>query len=115
MNGTEKTRVWANGPAFYDNAELSNRIPGGQWTHLVIMVDGENSNTIKIFVNGVQQLEATGFPRVMTVAGDTNEFALGVNYWDTPFNGAIDELKVFTGTISNERINALYQEGSTAN
>jgi arabinan endo-1,5-alpha-L-arabinosidase len=115
MNGTEKTRVWANGPAFYDNAELSNRIPAGQWTHLVIMVDGENSNTIKIFVNGVQQLEATGFPRVMTVAGDTNEFALGVNYWDTPFNGAIDELKVFTGTISNERINALYQEGSTAN
>jgi arabinan endo-1,5-alpha-L-arabinosidase len=78
------------------------------------MVDGENNNTIKIFVNGVQQLESTGFPRVMTVAGDTNEFALGVNYWDTPFNGAIDELKVFTGTISNERINSLYQEGSTA-
>jgi len=79
------------------------------------MVDGENNNTIKIYVNGVQQLESTGFPRVMTVAGDTNEFALGVNYWDTPFNGAIDELKVFTGTISNERINSLYQEGSTAN
>ncbi|HCS65133.1 MAG TPA: beta-xylosidase [Cellvibrio sp.] len=115
MNGTEKTRVWANGPAFFDNAELSNRIPVGQWTHLVIMVDGDNNNTIKIFVNGAQQLEATGFPRVMTVAGDTNEFALGVNYWDTPFNGAIDELKVFTGTISNERINSLYQEGSTAN
>ncbi len=115
MNGTEKTRVWANGPAFYDNAELSSRIPAGKWTHLVIMVDGENNNTIKIYMNGVQQLESTGFPRVMTVAGDTNEFALGVNYWDTPFNGAIDELKVFTGTISNERINSLYQEGSTAN
>ncbi|MGV8834485.1 LamG-like jellyroll fold domain-containing protein [Cellvibrio sp.] len=114
MNGTEKTRVWANGPAFYDNAELSSRIPANQWTHLVVMVDGDNNNTIKIFVNGVQQLESTGFPRVMTVAGDTNEFALGVNYWDTPFNGAIDELKVFTGTISNERINSLYQEGSTA-
>lgn len=115
MNGTEKTRIWANGPAFYDTAELSNRIPVGQWTHLVVMVDGENNNTIKIYINGVQQLEATGFPRVMTVAGDTNEFSLGVNYWDTPFNGAIDELKVFTGTISNERINSLYQEGSTAN
>ena len=114
MNGTEKTRVWANGPAFYDNAELSSRIPAGQWTHLVLMVDGENNNTIKIFVNGVQQLESTGFPRVMTVAGDTNEFALGVNYWDTPFNGAIDELKVFTGTISAEKINSLYQEGTAA-
>ncbi len=115
MSGTAKTRVWANGPSFYDNAELSNRIPAGQWTHIVIMVDGENNNTIKLFVNGAQQLEATDFRRVMTVAGETNEFALGVNYWDTPFNGAIDELKVYTGTISTEKINSLFKEGSPAN
>lgn len=115
MAGTAKTRVWANGPAFYDNAELGNRIPAGQWTHIVIMVDGENNNTIKLFVNGAQQLEATDFRRVMTVAGETNEFALGVNYWDTPFNGAIDELKVYTGTISAEKINSLFKEGSPAN
>lgn len=116
MNGTEKTRVWANSPnGFYDNAELSNRIPAGQWTHLVVMVDGENNNTIKLYVNGTQQLEASGFPRVMTVAGETNEFALGVNYWDTPFNGAIDELKVYTGTISAEKISSLYKEGLPAN
>lgn len=114
MSGTAKTRVWANGPSFYDNAELSNRIPAGQWTHIVIMVDGENNNTIKLYVNGALQVEAADFRRVMTVAGDTNEFALGVNYWDAPYNGAIDELKVFTGTISTERINSLYQEGSTA-
>lgn len=115
MSGTGMTRVWANGPSFYDNAEMSKRIPAGQWTHIVIMVDGENNNTIKLYENGVLQVEGTDFRRVMTVAGDTNEFALGVNYWDTPFNGAIDELKVFTGTISNERINALYQEGVSAN
>jgi arabinan endo-1,5-alpha-L-arabinosidase len=113
MNGTNKTRVWANSGSFYDNAELSNRIPDKQWTHLVVMVDGE-TNTIKIYVNGSLQLEGAGFPRVMTVAGDTNEFALGVNYWDTPYNGAIDELKVFTGTISAEKINSLYQEGAAA-
>lgn len=112
MAGTAKTRVWANGPSFYDNAELANRIPVGQWSHIVIMVDGENNNTIKLYVNGALQLESPGFRRVMTVAGDTNEFALGVNYWDTPFNGAIDELKVFTGTISAEKINSLYQEGA---
>ena len=110
--GGISTRVWANGPGFYDNADLGSRIPAGQWTHMVIMVDGENNNTIKLYVNGVLQLESPGFNRVMTVAGDTNEFALGVNYWDTPFNGAIDELKVFTGTISIEKINALYQEGA---
>lgn len=111
MGGTS-TRVWANGPAFYDNADLGSRIPAGKWSHIVIMVDGENNNTIKLYVNGAMQLESPGFNRVMTVAGDTNEFALGVNYWDTPFNGAIDELKVFTGTISTEKINVLYQEGA---
>lgn len=112
MAGTGMTRVWANGPSFYDNAEMSKRIPAGQWSHIVIMVDGENNNTIKLYLNGALQVESPGFNRVMTVAGDTNEFALGVNYWDTPFNGAIDELKVFTGTISTEKINALYQEGA---
>ena len=110
--GGASTRVWANGPSFYDNADLGSRIPLGQWSHIVIMVDGENNNTIKLYVNGALKLESPDFRRVMTVAGDTNEFALGVNYWDTPFNGAIDELKVFTGTISTEKINALYQEGA---
>lgn len=114
MAGTGMTRVWANGLSFYDNAEMSKRIPEDKWTHIVIMVDGENNNTIKLYENGVLQVEAPGFNRVMTVAGDTNEFALGVNYWDTPFNGAIDELKVFTGTISAEKINSLYQEGAAA-
>ena len=115
MTGSNKTRLWANMGAFFDNAELGSRIPLNKWTHLVLMVDGEKNNTIKMYVDGALQLEAAGFPRVMTVAGETNEFALGVNYWDTPYNGAIDELKVFTGTISNERINSLYQEGLTAN
>lgn len=114
MTGSNKTRVWANSP-FYDKAELSSRIPANEWTHIVVMVDGENNDTIKIYTNGQLQIESTGFPRVMTVAGDTNEFALGVNYWDTPYNGAIDELKVFTGTISTEKINSLYQEGLPAN
>jgi arabinan endo-1,5-alpha-L-arabinosidase len=115
MNGTDKTRVWANSPnGFFDNAELSNRIPANEWSHVVVMVDGENNNTIKLYVNGELKHEANGFPRVMTVAGETNEFALGVNYWDTPYNGAIDELKIYTGTISSEKVTALYQEGVSA-
>lgn len=114
MAGTSKTRVWANSP-FYDKAELANRIPANEWTHIVIVVDGETNDTIRLYINGQQQLEATGFPRVMTHTGDANEFALGVNYWDTPFNGAIDELKIFTGTINKEKITSLYQEGLPAN
>src|SRR5690606_35904161 len=102
MNGTDKTRVWAAHGSYYDNGELADRIPQNKWTHLVITVDGDNSDALKIYINGALQLEATGFPRVFTVPGETNEFALGVNYWDTPYRGAIDELKIFNDVITAE-------------
>ncbi|WP_065979498.1 MULTISPECIES: LamG-like jellyroll fold domain-containing protein [Pseudoalteromonas] len=107
------TRLWANNGAFFDNAELDSRIPLKEWTHVAFTVDGTNGDTIKMYVNGELQLEAGGFPRVFTVPGETNEFALGVNYWDTPYNGAIDELKIFNGTVSSaEEIKALFDAAS---
>ncbi|MGP5159465.1 LamG-like jellyroll fold domain-containing protein [Pseudoalteromonas prydzensis] len=108
MDGTNKTRLWATAGAFFDNGELDTRIPQGEWTHLVMTVDGNNGDTLKMYVNGELKIEAGGFPRVFTVAGETNEFALGVNYWDTPFNGAVDELKIFNGAIDADAIKALY-------
>lgn len=108
MDGTDKTRLWATTGAFFDNGELDTRIPKDKWTHLAMTVDGSNGDTLKMYVNGELKLEAAGFPRVFTVAGETNEFALGVNYWDTPYAGAIDELKVFSGAIDADAIKALF-------
>ncbi|MEM7390547.1 MAG: LamG-like jellyroll fold domain-containing protein, partial [Pseudomonadota bacterium] len=108
MAGTGLTRLWANNGAFFDNAELDSRIPAKEWTHVAFTVDGTNGDVLKMYVNGELQLETDGFPRVFTVPGETNEFALGVNYWDTPYNGAIDELKIFNGAISAEEIKALF-------
>lgn len=112
MSGTALTRLWANNGAFFDNAELDSRIPLREWTHVAFTVDGTNGNALKMYVNGELQLETNGFPRVFTVPGETNEFALGVNYWDTPYNGAIDELKIFNGAISAEEIKALFDAAS---
>ncbi|WP_417699065.1 LamG-like jellyroll fold domain-containing protein [Pseudoalteromonas lipolytica] len=112
MAGSSLTRLWANNGAFFDNAELDSRIPLKEWTHVAFTVDGTNGDTIKMYVNGELQLEAGGFPRVFTVPGETNEFALGVNYWDTPYNGAIDELKIFNGAISAEEIKVLFDAAS---
>ena len=114
MSGTDRTRVWATQGTFFDNGELGYRIPLNTWTHLAMTVDGDNGDALKIYINGELELEAAGFPRVFTVAGESNEFALGVNYWDTPYNGAIDELKIFSGAITAESIDALYQEGAAS-
>jgi arabinan endo-1,5-alpha-L-arabinosidase len=108
MAGSALTRLWANNGAFFDNAELDSRIPAKEWTHVAFTVDGTNGDVLKMYVNGELQLETDGFPRVFTVPGETNEFALGVNYWDTPYHGAIDELKIFNGAISAEEIKALF-------
>lgn len=112
MAGSNRTRLWANMGAFYDNGELGYRIAPQQWTHIVMTVDADANDTLRIYINGELALTATGVPRVFTVAGETNEFALGVNYWDTPFTGAIDELKIFGSVITAETISDLYQQGA---
>jgi arabinan endo-1,5-alpha-L-arabinosidase len=109
MVDSNTTRLWANGGgAFFDNGDLGMRIPAKEWTHVAFTVDGSNGDTLKMYVNGELKIEAGGFPRVFTVEGETNEFALGVNYWDTPYNGAVDELKIFNGAIDADAIKALY-------
>jgi arabinan endo-1,5-alpha-L-arabinosidase len=109
MVNSNTTRLWADaGGANFDNGDLGMRLPAKEWTHVAFTVDGTNGDTLKMYVNSELKIEAGGFPRVFTVEGETNEFALGVNYWDTPFNGAVDELKIFNGAIDADAIKALY-------
>ncbi len=51
----------------------------------------------------------TGFPDVFTPAAVT-QFALGVNFWDTPYNGLVDELKLYDEAIALENVQQLYAE-----
>lgn len=113
MAGTGSTRLWADAGGYFDNGELDYRIPANEWTHIAIVAEGDSAGTLKIYVNGELEIDTTGFPSVFTVPGETNEFALGVNYWDTPFNGAVDELKLFSEAISAETVTELYSEGAT--
>ena len=51
----------------------------------------------------------TGFPDVFTPAPAT-QFALGVNFWDMPYNGLVDELKIYDEAIGAENVRDLYDE-----
>jgi len=48
------------------------------------------------------------FPDVFTPAMST-QFALGVNFWDIPYNGLVDELKVFDEAIALENVRQLFE------
>ena len=92
--------VWS-GTQWYD-APTTTSPPLNQWTHLAYVV---NNGTAQVFVNGDRAYNGTGFPNVFTSTNAT--FALGVNYWDTPFNGAIDEVKVWRTALTASDISAL--------
>ncbi|HEU5103960.1 MAG TPA: LamG-like jellyroll fold domain-containing protein [Roseiflexaceae bacterium] len=98
----QNTMVWS-GTAWYD-ASTGMQIPAGDWTHLAFTVQ---DGTIKVYVDGSQKFSGVNFPNVFTTTNGT--FALGVNWWDTPFKGQIDELRIYDSALTAEEVAALAQ------
>jgi arabinan endo-1,5-alpha-L-arabinosidase len=49
------------------------------------------------------------FPDVFTPAAATR-FAIGVNFWDAPYHGLIDELRLYDEAIAQETVTELYEQ-----
>lgn len=95
-----QTMIWS-GTAWYD-AVTGLTIPQGEWTHLAFTVD---EGQITVYVNGVQKFNKGGFPNVFTTTNGA--FGLGVNYWDIPYKGLMDELHIYEGALTAEQISEL--------
>ncbi|MDQ0112180.1 LamG-like jellyroll fold domain-containing protein [Paenibacillus harenae] len=93
----QPTMLWS-GTAWYD-APTGMQIPVGEWAHVAFTVE---EGRVTVYINGEEKFTGTGFPNVFTTADGV--FALGVNYWDTPFAGMIDELLVYDAALSAEQI-----------
>ncbi|HTF94935.1 MAG TPA: LamG-like jellyroll fold domain-containing protein [Cellvibrio sp.] len=104
--GAQNTMLWS-GTAWFDG-DFNAQIPSGSWSHLVAVMDG---GALKTYVNGVLTNSMSNFPDVFTPATSTR-FALGVNYWDTPFNGHVDQLKIFDFAIPQSVVTELFDEAS---
>jgi arabinan endo-1,5-alpha-L-arabinosidase len=91
------TMVWS-GTAWFD-AGTGIKINSGEWTHLAFTVDNGN---IKVYVNGIERFNKAGFPNIFTNTNGT--FSLGVNWWDTPYKGLIDELRIYEVALSGDQI-----------
>ncbi|MDC8830025.1 LamG-like jellyroll fold domain-containing protein [Alteromonas gilva] len=97
----QNTMVWS-GTAWYD-AGIGSQIPAGTWSHLVYVVNGNN---LTVYLNGNEVFVGSGFPDVFSSSG-SNGFSIGVNYWDIPFNGVVDELRIYDEAISAEDVQQL--------
>ncbi|WP_029069292.1 LamG-like jellyroll fold domain-containing protein [Jonesia quinghaiensis] len=99
------TMVWSGSTQWYD-ASTGTTLPIGQWSHVTIVADG---GSLEIYIDGERTFEGTGFPDIFT--GKSGTFGLGVNWWDTPFHGDIDELTVWSSALSPEDILELTAAG----
>ncbi|GIO56304.1 LamG-like jellyroll fold domain-containing protein [Paenibacillus cineris] len=88
------TMVWSGSTIWYDGA-TGLTIPTGEWSHLAFSAE---NGTLTVYVNGVQKFKGANFPDWFT--GTKASFSLGVNWWDPPFKGLIDELRVYDGALT---------------
>lgn len=98
VNGN--TMLWS-GTAWYD-AGLGMNIPAGQWSHLAFTV---NNGALNVYVNGVKRFSGTNFPNIFTTTNGI--FSLGVNWWDVPYKGAMDELRIYETALTESQIQSL--------
>ncbi|WP_334077657.1 LamG-like jellyroll fold domain-containing protein [Paenibacillus sanfengchensis] len=88
------TMLWS-GEAWYDGT-TGSRIRANQWSHIAFTVDGD---AVKVYVDGVLKYSGAGFPDVFKTGKET--FGLGVNWWDAPFLGRMDEVRVYNVPITD--------------
>lgn len=105
--GDGNTMLWS-GESWFDG-DTGLQFPVGEWTHFAASVD---NGALTLFVNGQVAAEFGSFPDVFTPAS-TTEFAIGTNFWDTSYNGLVDELVIYAEPLEQEDIQALYEEASS--
>lgn len=96
-----------------------------QWMNITISVDSSNISEdgtmliADLYVNGekLESKDSDGNVIPINVVkgcmqdAEGFEFLVGVNYWDSVFKGAVDELYIFDQAITEGQALALYKEG----
>ncbi len=125
-SGSKESENWLSAPfgmltggnlAFWSNLTGSSRhhiqsaggqVAPGTWHQMIVTVDGNHAS---LYVDGVKTIDNGEI--LSTVNADTETF-LGVNFWDPPFNGMIDEVYVYNGkTLTEKEAKGLYESTVT--
>lgn len=96
--------IWSNDGTNYYDCVSAHKSETGKWYNVIISVSDGHA---RMYVDG----KFVGDGKISdSITADTNTY-LAVNYWDTPFNGSINNLYVYDGVELNEySIDALRSE-----
>lgn len=92
----------ANGTADWFDGSTDQKFSTTEWVQVTITV---NNGTASIYYGNTLVKSFSNFKNLFT--SDTTTVALGVNYWDAPARGIVDELKIFDYALSAEQVAAL--------
>ncbi|MDB6110510.1 MAG: Immunoglobulin I-set domain protein [Pedosphaera sp.] len=87
--------------------------PNGQWQHIVATYDGAFT-TMNFYVNGVLVASNTAAPPTL-LADNGHELSIGAREsssfsgYNLPFNGTIDDVRIYGRTLSSNDVVNLYQ------
>src|SRR5690625_3173792 len=93
--------LWSGSETWAD-ATAGERIPRDTWSHMAVSVE---NGRVSVFLNGIEKYSGGQVPDFFTEG--EGRFALGVNYWDTPLQALLDELKVYDAALTAEVVLAL--------
>lgn len=91
--------LWS-GTAWYD-AGTGMKMETGRWQHVAFTVD---AGEVRVYIDGQLRASGSGFPDVFNATGGV--FSLGVNWWDPPYRGLIDELRVYDIPLDASQVQA---------
>ncbi|MFC6267395.1 LamG-like jellyroll fold domain-containing protein [Frigoriflavimonas asaccharolytica] len=104
------TNTWYNF-AWNTSTSFSNASNDGQWHHLVTTFD--SSKTTKMYVDGV--LKNTVVQNGWNTSTSGNVFWLAGQFGNSsPFNGAVDDLKIYNYALTQAQVTALFTNATLA-
>lgn len=112
--GTPTVRICNDGDSSWSDITAPEAIPLNEWSLLTYTFNsGGNGtgkvSTAKLYING--ELVATRNNADNPLNNDSrNTFYIGGNLWDSSFDGAIDEFKIFDIALDAAQVKALYNE-----
>ena len=103
--GTNTCKVWTNdaiNSKFKWQTLASMTVPSGEWSMLTL---SQSADTLSMYLNGNLVGTATA-PDIMNA--EKAAIDLGVNNWDTPFAGQVDDVYVYNESLTATQVRYLY-------
>lgn len=109
-----KFLFWSFSDYWYDGI-IDVSLKPGDWYHVVAVV---RKGDVAVYVNGKYVLSKVQINGREDPTGKVADifrkkpggiFTLGVNWWDEPYKGAIDELRIYSRALTKDEVKALYE------